>query len=67
MRVRRGWILVITLLATFVVMRGSMALRPDADFNMAGYNIHHLFTGLLILTICGIPLAAMGRSMGAGQ
>ena len=37
-------------------MRLSMALRPDADFNVAGHNIHHLFTGLLILTACGVPL-----------
>lgn len=44
------------MLATFLVMRGSMALRPNADFNVAGYNIHHLFTGLLILSACGIPL-----------
>lgn len=44
------------MLATFLVMRGSMALRPNADFTLAGYNIHHLFTGLLILTACGIPL-----------
>ncbi|HJU74843.1 MAG TPA: hypothetical protein VJ717_13960 [Gemmatimonadaceae bacterium] len=56
MRKRRGWILIVTMAASFLVMRGSMALRPDADFNVAGYNIHHLFTGLLILTICGIPL-----------
>lgn len=44
------------MLATFLVMRGSMALRPNADFTIAGYNIHHLFTGLLILAVCGIPL-----------
>lgn len=44
------------MLLTFVAMRGSMTLRPNADFNVAGYNIHHLFTGLLILAACGIPL-----------
>ena len=44
------------MLATFVSMRGSMALTPNADFTVAGYNIHHLFTGLLILAACGIPL-----------
>jgi hypothetical protein len=53
---RRGWILVLSLALTFVAMRASMALRPDADFNVAGYNIHHLYTGLVILTICGVPL-----------
>jgi hypothetical protein len=53
---RRGWILLLSLVITFVAMRSSMALRPDADFNVAGYNIHHLFTGLLIVTLCGVPL-----------
>ncbi|MGQ0639357.1 MAG: hypothetical protein ACT4P6_01080 [Gemmatimonadaceae bacterium] len=53
---RRGWILLLSLVATFVAMRASMAVRPDADFNVAGHNIHHLFTGLLVLTLCGIPL-----------
>lgn len=39
-----------------------LAFRPNADFNVAGHNIHHLFTGLLILTICGLPLVlGLGR------
>lgn len=44
------------MLVMFVGVRSSMAFRPNADFNVAGYNIHHLFTGLLILAACGIPL-----------
>jgi hypothetical protein len=60
--VRRGWILLLSLVVTFVVMRTMMAFRPNADFNVAGHNIHHLFTGLLILTICGLPLVlGIGR------
>ena len=55
-RRRRGQILLISLVATFLVVRGSMAFRPNADFSVAGFNVHHLFTGLLILTACGIPL-----------
>lgn len=43
-------------------MRTMLAFRPNADFNVAGYNIHHLFTGLLILTAFGIPLV-----LGYGQ
>jgi hypothetical protein len=26
-----------------------------------GYNIHHLYTGLVILTLCGLPLVLLGR------
>lgn len=44
-----------------------MAFRPDADFNVAGYNIHHLYTGLLILTACGIPLVLGVRQSRLGD
>jgi len=59
---RRGWILLLSVIVTFVVMRTMMAFRPNADFTVAGYNIHHLFTGLVILTACGLPLVlGLGR------
>ncbi len=40
---------------TFVVMRVYLHSWPNTDLNVAGYNIHHLFTGLILLTIGGIP------------
>ena len=53
-----------SLLLTFVVVRLAMWRSPDSDFDIAGYNIHHLFTGLLMLTAGGIPLALFpGRSL----
>ncbi|MGH7694889.1 MAG: hypothetical protein ACRENH_07905 [Gemmatimonadaceae bacterium] len=62
MNVRRGWLLLLSVIVTFVVMRTMMAFRPNADFTVAGYNIHHLFTGLVILTVCGLPLVlGLGR------
>jgi hypothetical protein len=61
--VRRGWILLLSVVVTFVVMRTMMAFRPNADFTVAGYNVHHLFTGLVILTVCGLPLV-LGRGRG---
>jgi len=66
-RRRRGWILALTLAITFIVMRVSMAFRPDADFNVAGHNIHHLFTGLLIVTACGVPLVIGVRRVRLGD
>ncbi|HEV8363162.1 MAG TPA: hypothetical protein VGQ52_06570 [Gemmatimonadaceae bacterium] len=63
MNVRRGWILLLSVVVTFVVMRTMMAFRPNADFTVAGYNVHHLFTGLVILTVCGLPLV-LGRGRG---
>ena len=39
-------------------------MSPDSDFDVAGYNIHHLFTGLLLITLGGVPLALFpGRSL----
>lgn len=52
-----------SLLATFVLVRLAMWISPEADFTVAGYNVHHLFTGLLLATAAGVPLALRsGRS-----
>lgn len=52
----RAKILVLSLVVTFAVIRVWLFFYPNADFNVAGYNIHHLYTGLLLVTIGGIPL-----------
>ena len=52
----RAKILVSSLVVTFAVIRMWLFFYPNADFNVAGYNIHHLYTGLLLVTIGGIPL-----------
>lgn len=54
---RNALLLVASMLLTFVALRLSLQLSPDSDFDVAGYNIHHLFTGLLLVTIGGVPLA----------
>ena len=62
---RRAKLILASLVATFVVVRFSMWLSPDSDFDVAGYNIHHLYTGLLMATAAGIPLVLRpGRSRG---
>lgn len=50
-------LLIAGLVGTFALMRASLFLRPNADLNLGGYNIHHLHTGVLITTLCAIPLA----------
>lgn len=61
---RRTRIFLAALIGTFVVIRIMLHRSPDSDFDLAGYNIHHLFTGLLMLTAGGIPLALFpGRSL----
>ena len=62
---RRAGLILASLLLTFVVMRLAMWRSPDSDFVIAGYNIHHLFTGVLLATAAGIPLILRpGRSRG---
>lgn len=56
-----------SLLATFVLVRLAMWRSPDSDFNIAGHNVHHVFTGVLLAAACGIPLALRpGRSRSLG-
>ena len=51
----RGVVLVAALALTFAVMRAYLHVSPNTDLNVAGYNIHHLFTGLIVLTLGAIP------------
>ncbi len=51
---RRALLLLISLIVTFVVVRISLHISPNSDFNVGSYNIHHLFTGLILITFCGI-------------
>ena len=54
-------LLITAMAVTFVVTRAYLHWRPDTDLNIGQYNIHHLFTGVLIVAICGIP-AILGLS-----
>jgi hypothetical protein len=54
----RHGILATSMGVTFVVMRAYLHWSPNTDFNVAGYNVHHLFTGVLLIVVCGIPAVA---------
>ena len=53
---RRRTILLLGLIGTFVITRSYLQFSPNKDFNIAGYNIHHLFAGLILITLGGVPL-----------
>jgi hypothetical protein len=57
MNTRRARIVVTSLILTFIVVRSMLHLSPDSDFDVAGYNVHHFFTGFLLVVAGGIPLA----------
>lgn len=50
-------LLLVGLITPIVALRTIMWLTPDSDLTIAGHNIHHLFTGLLLITGGGVPLA----------
>jgi hypothetical protein len=56
---RRLLLLLLALAATFAVVRLFLHMSPNSDFNIGPYNVHHLFTGLLLITFCGIPLVVL--------
>ena len=55
----RAYVLAASMALTFAVLRGYLYLSPNTDLNVAGYNIHHLFTGLAILTVGGVAAVVM--------
>jgi hypothetical protein len=59
---RNALLLIASVLVTFAVLRVSLHLSPDSDFNVGRYNVHHLFTGLLLITAGGVPLAVFRGS-----
>ena len=62
---RRARLILASLILTFVVVRLALWRSPNSDFDIAGYNIHHLFTGVLLMTAGAIPLVLRaGRSLG---
>jgi hypothetical protein len=62
---RRARFILGSMLLTFLLIRLALWRSPDSDFDIAGYNIHHLFTGVVLVTGAGIPLILRsGRSQG---
>jgi hypothetical protein len=59
----RARVFLAAFLSTFAVLRTWLWFTPNADFDVAGYNIHHLFTGVLILCGSMLPLA-LGAASG---
>jgi hypothetical protein len=53
---RRAFLVGLALATTFVALRVYLHNSPGTNFNVGTYNIHHLFTGLLLVTAGGLPL-----------
>jgi len=53
---KRALLLISSLILTFIILRVSLLISPNSNFDVGQYNIHHLFTGILVLTIAIVPL-----------
>lgn len=54
------------MVGIFALLRIMLLFSPNADFNVLGYNIHHLYSGILLTTATSIPLA-LGMREGRGR
>lgn len=52
-------LLAAAMACTFLIVRVYLHWRPETDFNVGPYNVHHLFTGVLLIAIFGIPAATL--------
>jgi len=59
---KNGIILFCSMSLTFAILRVYLYFSPDTDLNIWGYNVHHIFTGLLLIVAGGIPLAILDAS-----
>jgi hypothetical protein len=59
---RNAFLLIVSIAITFSLLRVLLHQSPDSDFNVGRYNVHHLFTGLLLITAGGVPLAVFRGS-----
>ena len=54
-------LLLAAMLVPVLVLRLTLHASPDLDLDVAGHNVPHLFTGLLLVSLGGIPLALLRR------
>jgi hypothetical protein len=61
---KASW-LIFGLAGSFILLRIMLWFSPNSDFDLLGYNIHHLFTGLVIISLTAplIILEAGGRQL----
>lgn len=43
-----------SMVLTVALTRGYLWFRPNADLDVAGYNVHHFFTGALLMSAAGM-------------
>lgn len=57
---KRLTLILISLIATTMIMRTILFFYPDTDLIIGGFEVHHLFVGIIILALSAPPLIALG-------
>jgi len=57
---KRLILILISLIATTVIMRTILYFYPDTDLIIGGFEMHHLFVGIIILALSAPPLITLG-------
>lgn len=53
---KRVILLIASIVLTFVCFRVYLVIFPHTNLDIGAYNIHHLFTGLILITLGALPL-----------
>ncbi len=56
---RRALLFLAFLVAPFLVFRAVLFLSPHTNLTVGAYNIHHLFIGLFLIVLGGVPMAVV--------
>ena len=59
---RRAALLTVSIVATFAATRAYLHMFPNTDLIVGGYGIHHLFSGLILVTFGGIAAVLLPPS-----
>jgi len=48
--------ILLSMILVFVALRAYLTFFPSTNLDIGPYNVHHLFTGVLLLIACSLPL-----------
>lgn len=62
-RGKRTALFLFAFILTFTALRIYLFYSPNTDMYIGDYNIHHIYTGIILIAVFGVPLVIMeGKS-----
>ena len=53
---KRAFLILSSMLLIYSILRIYLYFSPNTNFDIGPYNIHHLYTGILLMVIFALPL-----------